>query len=88
MNDPDDIFARWTGMIEDDFALTIQQTFGLSPTDDYKYRVEAFSMTLSEVQEALKSGKYYYWYSLDGQQLKVSQPFPFLPSPSIPTTSL
>ncbi len=64
-------------MIDNDFQLTIQESFGLSPDDKYKYRVDAFSMTLSEVQEALKSGKYYYWYSLNGQQLKVK----ILPNP-------
>jgi hypothetical protein len=68
---PDTILKRWNGMIDNDFQLTIQETFGLPPDDNYKYRVEAFSMTLSEVQEALKSGNYYYWYSLNGQQLKV-----------------
>jgi hypothetical protein len=63
MFSPDSVLERWTGMIEDDFWLTIRKTFGLSSDDDYKYRVEAFSMTLSEVQEALESGKCYYWYS-------------------------
>jgi hypothetical protein len=71
MASPDDIIGRWNGMIKNDFRRTNQETFGLSEDDDYKYRVEAFSMTLSEVEEALKSGKYYYWYSLNSQQLKV-----------------
>jgi hypothetical protein len=71
MFNPDSVLERWTGMIDNDFQRTIIEAFELSEGDEYKYRVEAFSMTLSEVHEALKSGKYYYWYSLNGQQLKV-----------------
>jgi hypothetical protein len=66
-------------MIDDDFQLTIRETFGLLLDDDYKYSAEAFSMTLSEAHEALKSRKYYYyyyWYFLNEEQLKVRSQTP------------
>jgi hypothetical protein len=68
MPSPDEIFANWQGIIDDDFFKTISQTFDLSDSDPYIYRAESFAMTLSQIraQPELK-----YKYQSHGQAIEV-----------------
>lgn len=69
MPSPDDIFARWDGIIDNDFAKTIRLTFDLPVDDDYIYRADAFAMTLAQIRE--QAGKLKYRYQSHGQQIEV-----------------
>jgi len=69
MPSPDEIFSNWKGIIDNDFAKTITQTFNLSENDDYVYRAESFAMTLSQIQE--QADKLKYKYQSNGSQIEV-----------------
>jgi hypothetical protein len=68
MRSPDEIFANWHGVIDDDFFKTISESFALPEDDPYIYRAESFAMTLSQIkqQPELK-----YKYQSHGQAIEV-----------------
>ena len=68
MPSPDEIFANWQGIIDNDFFKTICQTFDIPENDPYIYRAEAFSMTLSKVKE---QPELKYKYQSHGQAIEV-----------------
>ncbi|KAF7855341.1 hypothetical protein EAF04_010085 [Stromatinia cepivora] len=68
----DEIFNNWSGIIDDDFAKTILDTFGLSQDDNYVYRAESFTMTLPQIQETISTGKLKYHYQDQGKVLQIS----------------
>ena len=72
MSSPDEVFAKWHGIIDDDFFKTIAETFGLAGDDSYVYRAESFAMTLAQIkqQPELK-----YKYQSHGLAIEVC-PFP------------
>jgi hypothetical protein len=69
----DGILANWNGIVDNDLAKTISQTFDLPPAehDNYIYRADNFAMTLAEIQEQLRSGKLRYKYMAHGEQIEV-----------------
>ncbi|KAK0110168.1 hypothetical protein ONS95_002819 [Cadophora gregata] len=71
MPSPDEIFANWRGVIDNDFSKTIIHTFNLPDQDDYVYRAEGFAMTLRQIQDQIDSGKLKYKYQSHGQQIEV-----------------
>jgi len=71
MPSPDNIFDNWIGIINNDLAKTILQTFGLSQDDKYVYRAESFAMTLPEIQKLIDCGTMRYKYQAHGQQIEV-----------------
>ena len=71
MPTPDAIFETWKGIIDNDFAKTVAETFLLASNDGYVYRAEAFAMTLSQIEEQVNSGKLKYKYLSNGQQIEV-----------------
>jgi hypothetical protein len=68
----DEIMATWNGIVDNDFAKTISQTFDLPSAehDDYIYRADAFAMTMAQVQDQLRSGKLKYKYMAHGQEIE------------------
>jgi hypothetical protein len=72
MPSPDEIFANWHGIADNDLFATISKTFELPSDDCYIYRAESFAMTLAQIQEQVNSGKLKYKYQSHGQQIKVS----------------
>jgi len=71
MPSPEDIFASWHGIIENDLFSTIRATFGLESVDSFVYRAEAFAMTLAQIQEQVATGKLKYKYQAHGQPIEV-----------------
>jgi hypothetical protein len=69
---PDEIFANWHGVIDNDFGKTIGNTFDLLSDDSYVYRAESFGMTLSQI--AQQAEKLQYKYQSHGSQIKVKIP--------------
>ncbi|KAK2626431.1 hypothetical protein QTJ16_003606 [Diplocarpon rosae] len=68
---PDEIFANWRGIAENDLLKTIMSTFVLSAEDDYVYRADSFAMGLKQIQEQINTGKLTYKYQSHGQQIEV-----------------
>jgi hypothetical protein len=71
MPSPDEIFANWHGVIDNDFSEIVSQTFKIPPDDTYIYRTEAFAMTLVQIQQQIESGNLKYKYSAHGKQIEV-----------------
>ena len=71
----DRIMASWSGIIGDDFATTISNTFGLPPAqdDDYVYRADNFGMTMAQILDQLKAGKLQYKYMAHGKPIEACQ---------------
>lgn len=72
MPTPDEIFANWHGLVEDDLFATISTTFELPADDVYVYRAESFAMTMPQIQEQVASGKLRYKYQAHGELIEVS----------------
>ncbi|KAH6710599.1 hypothetical protein BKA61DRAFT_645047 [Leptodontidium sp. MPI-SDFR-AT-0119] len=73
MPSPNEIFAHWPGLIDNDFSKTITTTFGIPEQDNYVYRAEAFATALGQIQEKVDSGELKYKYQSHGQQIQVSE---------------
>ena len=71
MPSPDEVFANWHGIVENDLFSTIRTTFGLECDDSFVYRAEAFSMTLAQIKEQVATGKLKYKYQAHGQSIEV-----------------
>jgi hypothetical protein len=71
MPSPDELFANWQGIVNNDFFKTICQTFDISENDPYIYRAEAFAMTLSQIKE---QPELRYKYQSHGQAIEVCAP--------------
>jgi hypothetical protein len=72
MPPPDEIFANWDGIADNDLFATISKSFDLPSDDSFVYRAESFAMTLTQIQEQVNSGKLKYKYQSHGQQIDVS----------------
>ncbi|CAL3964350.1 unnamed protein product [Diplocarpon coronariae] len=71
MPSPDEIFANWGGIIDNNFSKTIVSTFNLSADDNYVYRADSFAMGLKQVQEQIDTGELRYKYQSHGQKIEV-----------------
>jgi hypothetical protein len=72
MPSPNDIFANWHGLEDNDLFATIRTTFELPPEDSYVYRAESFAMTLAQIEEQVQTGTLKYKYQAHGQPIEVS----------------
>jgi hypothetical protein len=68
MVSPDEIFANWHGVMDNDFYKTLGQTFDVPENDPYVYRAESFTMTLSQIRE---QPELKYKYQAHGQAIEV-----------------
>jgi hypothetical protein len=71
MPSPDEVFAKWHGLVENGLFTTIRATFGLEGEDSFIYRAEAFAMTLAEIEEQVATGKLKYKYQAHGKIVEV-----------------
>jgi hypothetical protein len=71
MLSPDEVFANWRDLVENDLFTTIRSTFGLEGEDSFIYRAEAFAMTLAQIEEQVATGKLKYKYQAHGKPLEV-----------------
>ena len=73
MPTPDESFANWHGIINNDFCTTIRETFKLpsSSQDTYTYHTDSFAMTLSEIESSLSSNPLKYKYQVHGKAIEV-----------------
>jgi site-specific recombinase len=69
MASSEEIFSNWNGIISNDFAETISQTFKLPKNDTYIYRADSFAMTLPQI--ASQADKLKYKYQSHGQAIEV-----------------
>jgi len=75
MPSPEEIFANWSGIIDDDLTQTISKTFELPENDAYIYRAEAFAMTLAEIHDV--ADKLKYKYHAHGEEIEVQKTIQF-----------
>jgi len=69
---PDDIFANWHGLEDNDLFATIRTTFKLPSEDSFVYQAELFAMTLAQIEEQVQMGTLKYKYRAHGQPIEVS----------------
>jgi hypothetical protein len=71
MASPDEVFANWHGLVDNDLFVTIRKSFELPSDDSYVYRAESFAMTLAQIEEQVEMGTLKYKYQAHGQQIEV-----------------
>jgi hypothetical protein len=72
MPPPDEIFANWRGLVDNNILATIRTTFELPSEDNYVYRAESFAMTLRHIEEQVHTSNLRWKYQAHGQQIEVS----------------